>query len=50
MSYINACLERKGKEGYGLKEVLSVRLVQATRLKCGDRGAGCCWCSAVAEW
>ena len=30
MGCINACLERKGKGGCGVKEVLGVCLVQAT--------------------
>ena len=31
MDCINVCLERKGEGGYGVKQVLGICLVQATR-------------------
>ena len=33
MSCINVCLERKGKGGCGIKEVLGIYLVETTRRK-----------------
>ena len=32
---INVCLERKGKGGCGVKQMLGICLVEATRWKCG---------------
>ena len=48
MGCINVCLERKEKGGYGVKPVLGICLVEATRGKCGDSGAVSCWWTAVA--
>ena len=42
MGCINVCLQRKGRGGYGVRSVLGICLVEATRYKCGDTGVVSC--------
>ena len=48
MGCVNVCLKRKGRGGCGVKPVLGICLVEATRYKCGDSGAVSCWWIVVA--
>ena len=48
VGYFNVCLKRKSRGGYGMKPVLGICLVEATRCKCGDSGGISCWWTVVA--
>ena len=49
MIWINVCLERARRGVCGMKPVLGICLVEATRLKFRDSRAGSCWWAVVAE-